>query len=134
MRCGSTSKQNKEETLSLHSQHRPHPSARNPLDKPLFSNPSFYHLNFVTFLKGNADSFVYYDKALQGLYQTTCGQFCLCISFMRCRGISLEFIVNQFSKNKNVNGRDVIQFVKSHYDLTVAFCKNVLVQTAVCLL
>ena len=97
-------------------------------------HPSFYHPNFVTFLKRNADSFVYNDKALQGLYHPTCGQFCLCFSFMRCRGISLEFIVNQFSNNKNVNDRDVIQFVKSHYDLTVAFCKNVLVQTAVCLL
>ena len=97
-------------------------------------HPCFYRTNFMKFLEKNTNAFIINNKAIQGLYHPTCGHFCLFYAFHRCRGMSLEYIVDQFSTNKITNDIDVIHFVKSHYNLTDVHCRYISLQNAVCLI
>lgn len=58
-------------------------------------------------------SFEINTRHLQG--QGTCGQFCLFFAAHRCRGYSMESIINEFSADLSCNDILVKDFVRKHY-------------------
>lgn len=91
-----------------------------PLDGPaeffdsLGHHPSFYDTLFEKFLYTHSNEYIYNITPLQSKYSDTCGHFCLFYSIHRCRGVSLQNIVQMFSKNGDTNDKIVREFVKDH--------------------
>ena len=73
--------------------------------------PAFYNKNFELFLNTHSKSWTYNHRCLQGLFSSTCGQFCLYFVMNRNRGKPFNKIINSFSKNTTFNDHRVTVFV-----------------------
>ncbi len=73
----------------------------------LGSHPTRYGME--EYLVDHGPSYLYNTKRLQG--GNTCGQFCIYYAMHRCRGCSMQDIVNQFTDNLQDNDRKVIHAV-----------------------
>ena len=57
---------------------------------------------FINFMVNNASYYKYVNRRIQG-DMDTCGHFCLCYSYFRTRGYSLNDILKMFSNNLFLN-------------------------------
>lgn len=78
-------------------------------------SPEFYSADFEDFLNFNANNWTSNQRMLQSWDSNVCGQYCIYYLVHRCRGFSLNRIVNHFSKNTRVNDTIVFEFVRRHY-------------------
>ena len=69
------------------------------------------HGKFVNFLDSQSLTWTFNDKQLQGVTSRVCGQYCVFYLLHRCRGLSLNTIVNMFSRNTQDNDVLVQDFI-----------------------
>ncbi len=75
---------------------------------------------FQRFLKlyGHQKPAAHNNQELQGQLTTTCGQYCVLFTLLRCRGFSMKEIVGMFSQeDKRWNDSVVTAFVNKHFDI-----------------
>ena len=70
---------------------------------------------FKDFLDRNSNYMIMNNKVLQSLDSSVCGEYCIYYLIHRCRGFSMQTIVNHFSKRKRINDSIVYEFVTRHY-------------------
>ena len=73
-------------------------------------SPDYFDLNAQT----------YNETRVQSSISDTCGQFCLYYLLNRCRGVSMTFVVREFSANLETNDR----FVKEYIGNSYPYCFN----------
>ena len=78
---------------------------------------STYDKRFKSFLKNNSISLQCNNKRLQGPFATTCGQYCVYYTLLRCRNIPMTKIVGHFSNDFNENDNFVTQFLAKYYNV-----------------
>ena len=62
----------------------------------------------------------YNTKRLQGTFSTVCGSYCIYFLMMRCRGISFEDILSQFSFNDYYRNDSMVSlFMNKHFNLNI---------------
>lgn len=59
------------------------------------------------------------DKQIQDFFSTACGQHCLYFLLHRVRGLSMSRIVNQFTKDWQLNDSLVNAFIERRYDVAL---------------
>lgn len=77
--------------------------------------PELYSKHFTDFLDRNSYYMIRNRTVLQSLDSSVCGEYCIYYLIHRCRGFSMQTIVNRFSKKKRLNDSIVYEFVKRHY-------------------
>lgn len=77
--------------------------------------PRHYSPLLEKFIYSHAEEFIYINTPLQSKFSVTCGHFCLYYSLHRCRGMSMDSIIDKFSKDKMINDRMVQRFVHKHF-------------------
>ena len=75
--------------------------------------PQFYSDDFVVFLNEHCQEWIVNEKELQSLNSRFCGHYCIYYLMHRARGVSMETIVNRFSKNRLKNDQLVNHFVEA---------------------
>ena len=83
-------------------------------------HPENYVKTFINFLQINSTNWSMNHKMLQSLDSSVCGEFCVFYLVHRCRGISLNTVVNHFSNKKRLNDSIVYEFVNRHYPFVLA--------------
>ena len=77
-------------------------------------SPEYYSHNLGAFVK-KYESVVTNNKQLQGPNTMVCGQYCLFYLMHRCRGYSMNDIVNMFSSDTYVNDQFVYDFIQNSW-------------------
>ena len=72
------------------------------------------HRTFLNFLNAHCTSWTFNDKQLQELSSKVCGQYCVFFLLHRCRGLSMNTIVNMFGQNLKDNDVLVYDFVTKY--------------------
>lgn len=63
------------------------------------------------------NNFLYNQKEMQGLFSTTCGQWCMLYILQRCKGQNLEKFLNMFSSNRLVeNDKIVNKWIETEFN------------------
>ena len=70
---------------------------------------------FIKFMQTRNLKIAHNTKRLQSVSSLACGYFCLYFIYLRSRGISLAYIINNFSSSLNNNEKYVISFVKQNF-------------------
>lgn len=68
--------------------------------------------SIIKFLNECAVNWTYNSKRLQGLFSSVCGYYCIYYLLYRCRGYSLNSIVNDFDVDYLYNDLSVKMFVR----------------------
>ncbi len=75
--------------------------------------PERYNGRFRNILIANGPSYVYNTDRLQGEMSTKCGAYCLFYAMWRCRGLSMEDILNKLTRDYENNERIVLDFLNT---------------------
>ena len=67
------------------------------------------------FLRKNAKYVIYNKRQIQGTFSTVCGQYVIFFLLHRCRGLSMDKIINFFSLDTMDNDLNVNDFFKKHF-------------------
>lgn len=71
----------------------------------------------VQFLGKNTTYVIPNRRLLQGAFSTVCGQYTIFFLLHRCRGLTMNKIINLFSADTAENDFNVNAFVKKHFPL-----------------
>ena len=74
-------------------------------------SPKQYLASFEQFLINHSPQYIYSNKRLQNYGSDTCGLFVLYYVILRCRGYTMQDIVNNFSTNLAQNDILTLHFV-----------------------
>jgi hypothetical protein len=91
-----------------------------PIDEPAEFFNSIGHppdSHFHRFLQNNGPTYMFQKRRLQGFGSRTCGQFCLFYALHRCRGWTLEKIVDFFKGQKEWQNDETIRHFFSSYSI-----------------
>ncbi len=75
--------------------------------------PQQYNRRFSNILLVNGPSYVYNTDILQSEMSTKCGAYCLFYGMWRCRGLSMEDILNKLTRDYEHNERIVLDFLNT---------------------
>ena len=72
----------------------------------------------LQFLNVNCLDWTYNDTALQSMFSSTCGQYCIYYLYYRCRGVPLKQIVDRFcSQDLELNDTKVTTWLNANFDV-----------------
>jgi hypothetical protein len=70
---------------------------------------------FASWLNKNTTGYIFNTEVLQSYTSAVCGFYCLYYLILRCRGMSLNNIVNQFTRNKYSNDLYVHSTINDYF-------------------
>ena len=77
-------------------------------------HPSFYNHHFTNFMSQCSSDYIHNTYRIQGYHDGTCGQYCLYYVYQRCRGNSMNAIMNRFTIDHHFNDILVDQFALNY--------------------
>ena len=69
---------------------------------PLAKTPESYSIKLQNYLLSHSSKYFISCKRIQG-NEPVCGNYCLIYAYLRCQGLSMKVILNQFSNNLYYN-------------------------------
>ena len=83
----------------------------------LGKTPSEYNLTFERFLFKHGEKYVRNSFKYQSATSDKCGQFCLYIADLLCRGISFPITLKIFNKSELSENDDIVNYFFEHHFL-----------------
>ena len=94
--------------------------------------PEFYTSRFNTFLNRNCTKWDFNTIRVQSDFTTVCGQYCLYYILFKCKGGSLNDMMNLFGEDFYNNDVAVNDVVKRHFSLKTTVYDEEFVKNQIC--